>query len=159
MATPAATKWGNVRAGGRLPVAIRPGAGLAAFLGVLDGMTLADLLDPAARSGAAARLGMTEPQAAPCPADWPTRAAAATDWRPSGPRLPRMTPYDLAVIGSGMIMGLWLDRLLGPRRGSAFLMLGASVLAVLLLLGQDWAGMALGGLFGARLAPARAPKA
>ena len=30
-------------------------------------MTLADLLDPAARSGAAARLGMTEPQAAPLP--------------------------------------------------------------------------------------------
>ena len=31
------------------------GRALAAFLGVLDGMTLADLLDPAARSGAAAR--------------------------------------------------------------------------------------------------------
>jgi hypothetical protein len=70
-----------------------------------------------------------------------------------------MTPYDLAVIGSGMIMGLWLDHLLGPRRGSAFLMLGATALAVLLLLGQDWAGMALGGLLGARLAPARAPRA
>lgn len=34
------------------------GRALAAFLGVLDGMTLADLLDPAARAAATARLGL-----------------------------------------------------------------------------------------------------
>ena len=45
------------------------GRALAAFLGVLDGMTLADLLDPAARSAATARLGIdvVDPQAAPLP--------------------------------------------------------------------------------------------
>ncbi|WP_431269759.1 RrF2 family transcriptional regulator [Dankookia sp. P2] len=42
------------------------GRALAAFLGVLDGMTLADLLDPAARPVAAARLGieLADPQTA-----------------------------------------------------------------------------------------------
>ncbi|MCB4822935.1 RrF2 family transcriptional regulator [Roseicella aerolata] len=40
----------------RLQMAL--GQALAAFLGVLDGMTLADLLDPAARGAATARLGI-----------------------------------------------------------------------------------------------------
>ena len=52
-----------------------------------------------------------------------------------------MTPYDLAVIGSGMTMGLWLDRLLGPAPRLACLTLGALALAVLLLsarIGPAW---------------------
>ncbi|TCZ66692.1 RrF2 family transcriptional regulator [Roseicella aquatilis] len=39
------------------------GRALMAFLGVLDGMTLADLLDPPAREGALARLGIEAPSA------------------------------------------------------------------------------------------------
>ena len=68
-----------------------------------------------------------------------------------------MSFYDLAVIAAGIAMGFWLDRLLGPGGRLAWLALGAATLGGLLLLGQDWAGMALGCLLGARLVPARAP--
>jgi hypothetical protein len=70
-----------------------------------------------------------------------------------------MTLYELAVVVAGIAMGLWLDHLLGPARRLAVLALGAAALGGLLLLGQDWAGMALGCLLGARAVPARAPKA
>jgi hypothetical protein len=69
-----------------------------------------------------------------------------------------MTSYDLAVIAAGIAMGFWLDRLLGPGRRLACLALGAAALGGLLLLGQDWAGMALGCLLGARVVPARSPE-
>ena len=65
-----------------------------------------------------------------------------------------MTFYDLAVITAGIAMGFWLDRLLGPGRRLAGLALGVVALAGVLLLGQDWAGMALGALLGARVVPA-----
>ena len=70
-----------------------------------------------------------------------------------------MTLNDFAVIIAGIAMGSWLDRVLGPGRRLAWLALGAAALGGLLLLGQDWAGMALGCLLGARVAPALAPKA
>ena len=67
--------------------------------------------------------------------------------------------HDLAVIAAGIAMGFWLDRLLGPGRRLAWLALGAAALGGLLLLGQDWAGLALGCLRGARVLPARSPEA
>ncbi|TDH64258.1 hypothetical protein E2C06_02660 [Dankookia rubra] len=70
-----------------------------------------------------------------------------------------MSFYELAVIVAGIAMGVWLDRLLGPARRLGLLALGAAALGGLLLLGQDWAGMALGCLLGARLVPVRAPRA
>lgn len=64
-----------------------------------------------------------------------------------------MTFYEFAVIAAGIAMGFWLDHLLGPGRRLAGLALGAAALGGLLLLGQDWAGMALGCLLGARVGP------
>lgn len=64
-----------------------------------------------------------------------------------------MSSYDLAVIAAGIAMGIWLDHLLGPGRCLAWVAMGAAVLGSLVLLGQDWAGMALGCLLGARLVP------
>ena len=70
-----------------------------------------------------------------------------------------MTFYDIAVVIAGIAMGIWLDHLLGPGRRLAVLALGAAALGGLLLLGQDWAGMALGCLLGARMVPVRVPRA
>lgn len=64
-----------------------------------------------------------------------------------------MSLHDLAVIAAGIAMGIWLDRLLGPGRCFAWLAVSAVVLGGLVLLGQTWAGMALGCLLGARLVP------
>ncbi|TCZ66691.1 hypothetical protein [Roseicella aquatilis] len=66
-----------------------------------------------------------------------------------------MTAHEFATIAAGLAMGFWLDRLLASRRSLAPLLAGLGLLGGLLLLGQDWAGMALGCVLGARVAPTR----
>jgi hypothetical protein len=60
----------------------------------------------------------------------------------------------LATLASGVTMGLWFERIVGAR-SLVLLGLGAAALAVGLLLGQEWAGVALGCLLGARLIASR----
>ncbi|MBK1660646.1 hypothetical protein [Paracraurococcus ruber] len=67
-----------------------------------------------------------------------------------------MTPFLLASIGGGIVMGFWLDRLVEAAQSRALMLLGAAALGATLAAGQDWAGIALGCLLGARvMAPGR----
>ena len=66
-----------------------------------------------------------------------------------------MTPYDIATIAAGIAMGFWLERMLADRRSRGLLLAALGLLGGLLLLGQDWAGMAMGCVLGARVAPTR----
>jgi hypothetical protein len=62
-----------------------------------------------------------------------------------------MTLHLLATLASGVTMGLWFERIVHAARSFILLGLGIGVLVVCLLLGQEWAGVALGCLLGARL--------
>lgn len=66
-----------------------------------------------------------------------------------------MTPYLLASIVGGVTMGLWFEWLVDASRSLVLLGLGVIALVACLLLGQDWAGIALGSLLGARLLAGR----
>jgi hypothetical protein len=69
-----------------------------------------------------------------------------------------MTPYLLASIVGGVVMGLWFERLVDTARSLILLGLGVVALAACLLYGQEWAGIALGSLLGARTLAGRAPQ-
>jgi biotin transporter BioY len=66
-----------------------------------------------------------------------------------------MTPYLLATIAGGIVMGLWFDRLVEMARSRMLLFAGLAALAVCLLLGQEWAGIALGCILGTRVLSTR----
>lgn len=69
-----------------------------------------------------------------------------------------MTPFLLASIVGGVVMGLWFERLVDIARSRILLGLGVAALATSLIAGQDWAGIALGCLLGARLLSAWRPE-
>ena len=60
----------------------------------------------------------------------------------------------LGTLASGVVMGLWLERLVAAA-GSVVLLLGMAALCIVAVVGQDWAGIALGCMLGARLMAAR----
>lgn len=66
-----------------------------------------------------------------------------------------MSLYVLASIAGGIVMGLWLDRLVGGLRSAWPLIAGVAALGGCFALGQEWAGIALGCALGARLVPVR----
>ena len=55
-------------------------------------------------------------------------------------------------------MGFWFDHLVGMTRSHILLGLGVAGLAACLFAGQDWAGIALGCLLGARAMSAWRPQ-
>jgi hypothetical protein len=67
-----------------------------------------------------------------------------------------MTPYLLASITGGVVMGLWFERLVDRARSLVLLGFGVVALTACLLYGQEWAGIALGSLLGARTLAGRA---
>jgi hypothetical protein len=62
-----------------------------------------------------------------------------------------MTYHLLAAITGGVAMGLWFDRIVEMARSPAILGAGVIGLATCLAAGQEWAGLALGCLLGARV--------
>jgi hypothetical protein len=69
-----------------------------------------------------------------------------------------MTPFLLATIIGGVVMGFWFDHLVGIAGSHILLALGVAGLAACLFAGQDWAGIALGCLLGARAMSAWRPQ-
>jgi hypothetical protein len=64
-----------------------------------------------------------------------------------------MSLHLLATLATGVTMGLWFERIVTAARSTVLLGLGIGALSLCLLLGQEWAGIALGCLLGARLIP------
>ena len=61
----------------------------------------------------------------------------------------------LGTLASGVVMGLWLERLVAAAGSVVLLLLGMAALCIAAVVGQDWAGIALGCMLGARLMAAR----
>jgi hypothetical protein len=62
-----------------------------------------------------------------------------------------MTLHQFASLASGVVMGLWLDRLVPTDRGIIMILPAMVGLGLCLAFGQEWAGIALGCLLGARV--------
>lgn len=69
-----------------------------------------------------------------------------------------MSLYLLATLTGGVVMGLWFDRLVGGRSSAWPLLAGLAALGTCLALGQEWAGVALGCILGARVLPEQRPE-
>ncbi len=62
-----------------------------------------------------------------------------------------MTLFELASVVLGIIMGFWLDRIVEMGRSNLVLAAGAVALGLGVAFGQQWCGMALGCVLGARV--------